>query len=99
MKNADKSVVLGLLDGKQFQEKIDIALDDAKDINLSISFMSFGFKNGIPSDADDVFDVRFLDNPFYVPKLKNKTGNDKAVKDYVLGSKRTQTYLKKLIFQ
>ena len=81
----------------QHREKIDIALDDAKDINLSISFMSFGFKNGIPSDADDVFDVRFLDNPFYVPKLKNKTGNDKAVKDYVLGSKRTQTYLKKLI--
>ncbi|MBR3227652.1 MAG: RNase adapter RapZ, partial [Erysipelotrichaceae bacterium] len=81
----------------QHREKINIAIDDAKEINLSLSFMSFGFKNGIPSDADNVFDVRFLDNPFYIPKLKEKTGNDKAVRDYVLGSRRTQTYLKKLI--
>ena len=81
---------------KQHREKLNIALDDTENVSLSISFVSFGFKNGLPSDADNIFDVRFLDNPFYDPKLKNKTGNDKAVKKFVLGSKRTQSYLKKL---
>ena len=85
------------LNTKQLNEKLKDALDDTKDINLSLTFISFGFKNGVPSDADNVFDVRFLDNPFYDPKLKTKTGNDKAVKDFVLNKPRTQKYLKKLI--
>ena len=81
---------------KQHREKLNVALDDTEDYHLSLSFVSFGFKNGVPRDADNIFDVRFLDNPFYDRKLKNKTGNDKPVKDFVLGSKRTQAFLKKL---
>lgn len=82
---------------KQHREKLNLALDDTEDYHLSLSFVSFGFKNGLPSDADNIFDVRFLDNPFYVSRLRNKTGNDKPVRDYVLNSRRTQSYLKKLI--
>ena len=44
-----------------------------------VTVMSFGFKNGIPSDADLVFDVRFLPNPFSIDELKHKTGNDREV--------------------
>ena len=48
--------------------------------------MSFGFKYGLPEDADLVFDVRFLPNPFYVEELKHKTGLCREVRDYVLSS-------------
>lgn len=85
------------LNFKQHREKINEALNDVKDNNLSISFISFGFKNGIPKDGDSIFDVRFLDNPFYVDKLKKKTGKEKAVRDFVLNSEKTQEYLKKLV--
>ncbi|MDO5440537.1 MAG: RNase adapter RapZ [Erysipelotrichaceae bacterium] len=81
---------------KNHKQKIDKILKEDKKENLSLSILSFGYKNGIPEDADNVFDVRFLDNPFYDPKLKNKTGKDKAVKEFVLGYKRTQMYLKKI---
>lgn len=82
---------------KQHQQKLNKFLNTETGTNLSLTFISFGYKNGIPEDADNVFDVRFLDNPFYVEKLKKKTGNDKAVKDFVLNSKLTTRYLKKLI--
>lgn len=85
------------LTNKHLREKLDKVLNNQDNSNLSISFYSFGFKNGLPEDADNIFDVRFLDNPFYVEKLKKKTGNDKAVRDYVLNSKKTQRYIKKLI--
>ena len=64
---------------------------------FTISFESFGFKNGIASDADLVFDVRFLDNPFYFEELKHKTGNDKEVYDFVMSKERTKEYLKYLL--
>ncbi len=80
---------------KQHKEKLDKILKYNDQENLAITFESFGFKNGVPEDADVILDVRMLDNPFYVPKLKNKTGNDKAVKNYVLDSKLTQRYIKK----
>ena len=82
---------------KQHKEKLDKILKYNDFNNLAITFKSFGFKNGLPDDADIVLDVRMLDNPFYVDKLKNKTGNDKPVRDYVLNSKVTQRYLKKII--
>lgn len=82
---------------KEFKNQIDRALKDVNDKNLSLSFVSFGFKNGIPMDCDVIFDVRFLDNPFYDPNLKAKTGNDIEVKEFVLKSKRSQEYLVKLI--
>ena len=59
--------------------------------------MSFGFKHGIPNDADFVFDVRFLPNPFYIPELKHLTGLDKAVSDYVMSFDESKDFEKKLI--
>jgi len=60
-----------------------IGVCQCKEQYLSISILSFGYKYGIPSNADIVYDVRFLANPNYVYGLKFKTGNDKAVKDYI----------------
>lgn len=64
--------------------------------NLFISIVSFGFKYGIPSDADLVFDVRFLPNPYYFDELRNLNGNDKAVQDYVMSFPEAEAFLKKL---
>lgn len=63
---------------------------------FQIKVVSFGFKHGIPTDADLVFDVRCLPNPFYVPDLKHKTGNDKEVQDYVMKFPSSQTFYDKL---
>ncbi len=81
----------------QFKKQMDKALNDLDEKNLTLSFVSFGFKNGVPQDCDNIFDVRFLDNPFYDPDLKVKTGNDKEVRDFVLSKPLTKDYLKKLI--
>lgn len=64
--------------------------------NLMVNVMSFGFKHGIPSDVDLVFDVRFLPNPYYVDELKTLTGNDKPVQDYVMACEESYTFLNKL---
>ncbi len=63
---------------------------------LSVSVMSFGYKYGIPLEADLVFDVRFMPNPFYIPELRNKTGMDDEVYDYVFGFEVANTFLRKL---
>ena len=63
---------------------------------FEIKIMSFGFKHGIPMDADNVYDVRCFPNPFYIPELKQKTGNDKAVQDYVLNSPSATEFLQRL---
>lgn len=65
--------------------------------SLMITVMSFGFKYGIPVDADLVFDVRFLPNPFYIEELKPKTGNDKEVRDYVMHSPESGMFMDKLV--
>ena len=64
--------------------------------SLMVNIVSFGFKHGIPSDADLVFDVRFLPNPFYIDELKHITGNDKAVQDYVMSFPEAGQFLGKL---
>lgn len=64
--------------------------------SLMVSILSFGFKNGIPSDADLVFDVRFLPNPFYIEDLKRKTGLDKEVQDYVMSFEEAGQFVDKL---
>lgn len=65
--------------------------------NFFITILSFGFKYGLPSDADLIFDVRFLENPYYIPQLKAKTGKDKAVKDFVLSLPQASVFLDKLL--
>lgn len=64
--------------------------------NLYITILSFGFKYGIPFDADLVFDVRFLPNPYYEEELRMKTGEDKAVRDYVMQNSTATIFLTKL---
>ena len=63
---------------------------------LSVNVMSFGYKYVIPLEADLVFDVRFLPNPFYVPELKHKTGMDSEVYNYVFSFPQTKTFIEKL---
>lgn len=64
--------------------------------NLFISILSFGFKYGIPTDSDLVFDVRFLPNPYYVEGLRPLTGNDREVFDFVMDCENSQIFLNKL---
>ncbi|MQN01908.1 MAG: RNase adapter RapZ [Lachnospiraceae bacterium] len=64
--------------------------------NLNITILSFGFKYGIPTDADLVFDVRFLPNPYYVDSLRHKTGNDQEIVDYVMNSDVSHKFIDKL---
>ncbi len=71
-------------------------MDDKDYSNFYITLLSFGFKYGIPADADLVFDVRFLPNPYYVEELKHQTGNDKPVYDYVMKSEDAEIFLKQL---
>ena len=78
------------------EQIVKIYVNDENFSNFVITILSFGFKYGIPSDSDLVFDVRFLPNPFYIPELKHQTGNDKAVRDYVMEAKEAGEFLKKL---
>ena len=64
--------------------------------SMMITIVSFGFKYGIPVDADLVFDVRFAPNPYYIPEMRPCTGNDQVVKDYVMQFEVTQEFLAKL---
>ena len=64
--------------------------------NLYITVLSFGFKYGIPNDADLVFDVRFLPNPYYIEELRPMSGNDKPVRDYVMNNDIAKQFLTKL---
>ncbi len=63
---------------------------------MNVNVMAFGFKYGAPVDADLVFDVRFLPNPFYIEELKPKTGNDTEVQEYVMQFNESRIFLKKL---
>ncbi len=86
----------GLLTRELKQELIKIFQDNKKYNSLMISVVSFGFKYGIPSDADLVFDVRFLPNPYYIEELKHQTGNDRPVQDYVNSFPQTKQFMDKL---
>lgn len=73
-----------------------IFVDNKEYKNLFVTIMSFGFKYGIPTDADLVFDVRFMPNPYYVEDLKHKTGNDEDVQEFVMNSDASHEFLDKL---
>ena len=83
---------------KDLKEEIKKIYSSGEDNpNLTISVVSFGFKHGILADADLVFDVRFLPNPYYVEELRAKTGDDKEVRDYVMNSKISEEFYVKLL--
>lgn len=82
---------------RELKEEIDDIFVRNKEYNsLIVTILSFGFKKGIPADADLVFDVRFLPNPFYIDELKYKTGNDREVQDYVMSFAEAGAFLQKL---
>lgn len=82
---------------RELKEELDRIFVRNEEYNsLMVTVMSFGFKYGIPSDADLVFDVRFLPNPFYIDELKHKTGNDREVQDYVMNFEESHVFLDKL---
>lgn len=82
---------------RELKEELDrIFVQNEEYNNLMVTILSFGFKYGIPADADLVFDVRFLPNPFYIDELKYKTGNDKEVQDYVMGFQEAHIFIDKL---
>ena len=82
--HANYIVDSSFLSSTQLKEQIaELFLDKPTD-RMIVSCMSFGFKYGVPGEADLVFDVRCLPNPFYIPELKHKTGLDSEVRDYVM---------------
>ncbi len=86
-----------LLSTSQFKDRIlSFAVQDVKE-TITIDVISFGFKYGVPSDVDLMFDVRCFLNPFYVKELKEKTGNDEAVIDFVFSQPEAKTLLEKYI--
>lgn len=85
------------LDKKEFANIIHSSIMGMKDGRFSVMFMSFGYKKVVPQDIETVFDVRLLPNPYWVPELKELTGLDKKVQDYVLDSDITREYLKHVI--
>ena len=81
---------------QDMREKLrSLFTDQSAQEGLGVSVYSFGFKHGAPTDADIVIDVRFLPNPFYERELRDKTGMDEEVKDYVLGKDETKEFLKR----
>ena len=83
---------------RQLKEQINrIFVENQSYENLVITVRSFGFKYGIPADSDLVFDVRFLPNPFYVQELKELTGNDAPVSEYVMRCEESRVFLDKLV--
>ena len=85
------------LDNKELTKIIHNSIMGISGDKFSVMFMSFGYKRSVPQDIETVFDVRLLPNPYWVPELKDLTGLDKKVKDYVLGAPETQEYLKHVI--
>lgn len=91
---AQASIVIDTtnLTPRQLREKINQEFRTSKDVGFRIEMLSFGFKYGVPIDADIVMDVRFLPNPHYVPELRPKTGLDQEVYDYVMSAEQTESF-------
>jgi UPF0042 nucleotide-binding protein len=81
----------------ELKERIMMRFTDTENHNMLLNIVSFGFKYGVPIDADLIFDVRFLPNPHYIDHLRPNTGRDPEVYDYVMKWGDTQTFLAKLL--
>ncbi|MCI8313154.1 MAG: RNase adapter RapZ [Lachnospiraceae bacterium] len=96
-KHADYIIDTSKLLVRELKQELDkIFIQNREFKNLMITVLSFGFKYGIPSDADLVFDVRFLPNPYYYEELRKLTGNDKEIQDFVMGYDMAHVFLDKL---
>ena len=92
---ADYVIDSSALNIHQLEAKIDQIFSTASDLDLRVNILSFGYKYGIPVDADLVMDCRFIANPHWIPELRPLTGLDKPVSDNVLSSKNVQDFLEK----
>ena len=96
-RHADYVIDTSNLLTRELKEELDrIFVENGEYNSLMVTVMSFGFKHGIPADADLVLDVRFLPNPFYIEDLKHKTGNDREVQEYVMGFEEAEIFMEKL---
>lgn len=82
---------------RQLREELFLNFESDQSTAFHVNVMSFGFKYGVPIDADIVMDVRFLPNPYYIKELREKTGNDRAVYDYVMNSEMTEEFYQQFI--
>lgn len=94
---ADYGIDTTFMSIKQLRERIISMFLENSSKGIMITFMSFGFKYGIPLESDLIIDVRCLPNPFYIAELKEHTGLEKCIQDYVLDSDETQGFVKRLI--
>lgn len=92
---ANKIIETSNLTLSELKEMVASSLPTAVQKKMHISVCSFGYKYGLPADADMVWDVRFLPNPNYVPSLHHKTGQSKDVRDYVMRSRGSKSFLSK----
>ncbi len=91
--DADFVINTGTLTQSQLKNEISRFLEIKNETEqIALTIMSFGFKKGIPLDSDYVFDVRFLPNPYYIEELRSLTGNDQAVRDYVMSFQESNDY-------
>ena len=93
---ADKVIDTTYLTVKDLRDTLH-SLYGAGTAGMLVHVTSFGYKNGVPPGADLVIDVRFMENPFYIPELRPKTGRDAAVRDFVLSNAATQAFLTHLM--
>lgn len=96
IKNISNYIIdTGNMNEKDFKKELEKYLNDDNK-QLTVTFSSFGFKYGLPIDMDLLFDVRFLPNPYYIKELKELSGNDKEVYDYVFSFEETKEFYLKL---
>ncbi|MDD6194427.1 MAG: RNase adapter RapZ [Lachnospiraceae bacterium] len=96
-KQADYIIDTSHLLTRELKEELQrIFIQEENFQSLFVTIMSFGFKYGIPSDADLVFDVRFLPNPYYVAELRPKTGNDIEIQQFVMAHQEAYEFIEKL---
>ncbi|WP_294751637.1 RNase adapter RapZ [uncultured Ruminococcus sp.] len=93
---ADYYIETSNFTSSQLKEQVKTIFLEKSSDSLIIKVMSFGFKYGVATDADLMFDVRCLPNPFYIEELRNHTGCDSCVRDYVMGFEQSQTLFAKL---
>lgn len=94
---ADPIIDTSELSPRNLRARILQEFSTAETKSFRIEVMSFGFKYGLPLDADLVFDVRFLPNPYYIPELRNLTGQEPAVYDYVMQAEASENFYKNLM--
>ena len=95
--DADLVIDTTSLNVHQLKDRVARALGTPESMRLQINVVSFGFKYGIPVDADLLADMRFLPNPYWVPELRDQTGKDAEVADYVKGRPDAQLFLERYV--